>query len=770
MGRRQKDKQWFTGALVRFYDFRYDKAMSEISGQTSFEGEKAGGFNLATLRRSLSEQMLAYISVALVLFLGSLTFVLLSSEAFLSQRSNVAGLLLVVDIIVLAMLLIFVGRQIFRLFSDRRRRLAGYQLHWRLVTLFGGITVFPTIIVVAFSFFVLDVSLRGWFSERISTAINDSVTVANAYLEEHIQSVEGQILAMANDINREAGSLSGNQRRFNAYLTNQAGVRSLSEAVVIDSTGRVVASSRFAYAVTFSSLDDEFFNTARNGEVAIINVDSTNRIRAGVRLNQFVDAYLLVGRFIDPTVSTAVAQTQTAASEYQVLDIRQIDLKVSFAAFFGMVALLLLLCVIWVGLNFATAIAESLGSVILVAEQVRSGNLASRVAMPANNDEIARLGLSFNRMLDDINKNREELVEANRQLDKRREFTEAVLAGVSSGVIGIDKDKSITLPNLAALEMLGLSKMNAIGKKLDTLVPEFSSLLESAGKPTQKIKQQNIEIKRKDNTLNLLARLTTETVNKRIVGYVVTFENVSELLDAQRKAAWSDVARRIAHEIKNPLTPIQLAAERLRAKYMPNDAKGKASFDGYIETISRQVDDIGRLVNEFSAFARMPAPQMEKHDLVEMLKGQINLFEAGHKVTFIFANNGSKTLEFVCDDGMIRQVITNLLQNAVDAMADAQESDRRVLIELGKSKNSVSISITDNGPGLPQQDGVDLTEPYVTFRKKGTGLGLAIVRRIVEDHSGSLMLGASVHPDYKGASVNIMLRHSKTDKKEAFPQ
>ena len=306
---------------------------------------------ISLLKIAISERTLAYVSVLIALLLGVVTFALLSSESFLNEESELVGLLVAVDLVSIAILLVFVGRQIFRLIGERRKRLAGYQLHWQLVTLFGLITVLPSLVLLLFTYLVLDVSLRGWFSDRISTAVEESVTVADAYLEEHILSVRGQILAMANDINREASTLTGNRRQFDAYLTNQAGVRNLSEAVVFDSTGRVLANSRFAYAVTFSNLDEDFYNRARAGEVAITRTDITNRIRAGVRLNQFVDAYLLVGRFIDPKVSGAVDRTRTAVSEYQSLDIRQLDLKVSFAILFGMVALLLLLSAVWLGLN-----------------------------------------------------------------------------------------------------------------------------------------------------------------------------------------------------------------------------------------------------------------------------------------------------------------------------------------------------------------------------------------------------------------------------------
>jgi len=704
----------------------------------------------------VNERSLAYFSIGVALILGAVTFSLLSSDDFLNNKSDLVGLLIGVDILAVTVLLFFVGRQVFQLIRERRNRLAGYQLHWKLVTLFGVITVFPAVIVIAFSYFVLDFSLRGWFNERISTAINESVTVADAYLEEHILSVRGQILAMANDINREASSLSGNRRAFDAFLTNQAGVRNLSEALVMDSTGRVIAHSRFAYAVTFSSLGEDFYSSARDGDVAITRTDITNRIRAGVRLNQFVDAYLLVGRFIDPNVSGAVDRTQIAVTEYQSLDIRQLDLKVSFAILFGMVALLLVLGSVWVGINFANAIILPLGAVIQVAEQVRAGNLASRVPFVKTNDEIAQLGVSFNRMLEEVARNREELVEANRQIDKRREFTEAVLAGVSSGVIGIDENKFITLPNLSALEMLGLTRAETIGRKLVDIVPELEHLLENADKPGRRNKEQNVEVDRNGVKRNLLVRVTTETVARRIVGYVVTFEDVSDLLDAQRKAAWSDVARRIAHEIKNPLTPIQLAAERLGAKYTPEDEKGRQAFSTYIDTIIRQVDDIGRLVNEFSSFARMPAPQMAPHDLIKMVRGQIKLFEVAEKdIKFTLDSNGKSRLSLTCDDGMIRQVITNLLQNAVDALREALIKKGQIHVEISRDTDNMTLIVRDNGPGLPLDDDRDLTAPYVTNREKGTGLGLAIVRKIVEDHYGSLKLANGSKGKFPGAEITI---------------
>jgi two-component system nitrogen regulation sensor histidine kinase NtrY len=721
---------------------------------------------LRVIKQMITETRLAYASIVMALVLGIMTYAVLSSPRFLDGKSDVTLILLGLDVTVLLILSIFVFRRIINLFRERKRRLAGYQLHWRLAILFSIISVLPSLIVMGFAIFVLDYSLRGWFNERISTAVEESVTIANSYLEEHKRSVSGQLLAMANDINREAPNLIGNRKRFDLFLTNQAGVRNMTEALVVDSTGRVLANSKYAYAITFSNLDDDFYNKAKQGEVAIADTENDNRIRAGLRLNQFVDAYLLVGRFVDPTVLAAVDRTQFAASTYQVLDIRQLDLQVSFAVMFGMVSLLLLLGSVWLGLNFANAIVTPISSIISVADKVRSGDHAIRVGKLKDSGEIGELAASFDKMLDEMNKNRQELVEANIQLDKRREFTEAVLAGVSSGVIGIDDNQIITLPNLAAQVMLNLTPGQVIGKKLVDVVPEFADVLNRAANLRQRAPEVNIDINRDNIQLTLLARVTRETVAGRLVGYVVTFDNVSDLMDAQRKAAWADIARRIAHEIRNPLTPIQLAAERLSSKFTISDAKEHASFASNVEMIIRQVDDIRRLVDEFSAFARMPAPNIAPHDLMEIVDSQIMLFQGSDSsITFEKDFQSLQSIQIACDDGMIRQAITNLFQNAVDAMTEANTKDKKLMVSVIQTENEVEVRVIDNGPGLPKQGRKELTNPYVTNRSKGTGLGLAIVNKIMEDHFGKLHLASIGDPDmqgpegYNGAIVILRFAH-----------
>ena len=522
----------------------------------------------------------------------------------------------------------FVIRQILRLWTERRQKMAGYQLHWRLALLFGGVAALLAVITTAFALFVVDYSLRGWFADRISTAVTGSVQVADAYFEEHSSSIRSDVLTIANDVNREAFKLLDDPNMLNQYLTNQTVLRNLSEAIILDGTGQVVAKSRFAFAVTFTRIADDWLEQARNGEVVILRGDETNKLRAAVKLNSFVDAYLFVGRFIDRSVLDAVDSTRLAAVDYQQLGIRQLDLQVSFAFVFGLILLLLLITALWIGLNLATAIVEPLGSVISVAEQVRGGNLSERVPAGLEVDEIARLGISFNKMLDELNKSREQLVQA-KQIDRRREFTEAVLGGVSSGVIGLDLDHKVTLPNNTSRQLLGLSDTDMIGRRFEDVVPEFAGLVAAGSARRRKFAEDQIILTRAGRRPTLRARIASEKVDGRVIGYVVTFDDVTDLLTAQRKAAWSDVARRIAHEIKNPLTPIQLAADRLRRKYQPDDQRASAQFGEYLSIIGRQVDDIGRMVDEFSSFARMPQPVMKPLPLRDLALGQVALRDAG---------------------------------------------------------------------------------------------------------------------------------------------
>ena len=687
-----------------------------------------------------SENRLGYIAVLIALSIGMLTVFNLSRFDPAQQDSTLLTTLIAIDFLAVIIVGGFVIRQILQLVNERRQRMAGYQLHWRIALMFGGVAALPAIIITAFALFVVDYSLRGWFADRISTAVTESVQVADYYFEEHASSIQSDVLTIANDVNREAFKLRGNPALLEQYLTNQTALRNLSEAIILDGTGQVIAKSRFAFAVTFMNIRGEWLTDARDGEVVLLRADQTNKLRAVIKLNSFVDAYLFVGRFIDRSVLEAVDNTRLAAADYQQLGIRQLDLQISFAFVFGLFLSLLLITALWIGLNLATAIVEPLGSVISVAEQVRSGNLSPRVPKGLELEEIARLGLSFNNMLDEIVRSREQLVQANKQIDRRREFTEAVLGGVSSGVIGLDKDLNVTLPNSTATQLLQVSTDSLIGHPLVDVVPEFVGLVSTAKSRKRNFAEEQIMLERSGQHLTLRARIAAERVDGAIIGYVVTFDDVTDLLSAQRKAAWSDIARRIAHEIKNPLTPIQLASDRLRRKYTPEDEAAGEQFTEYLSIIGRQVEDIGRMVDEFSAFARMPQPAMAPVDLQALVAGQITLFEDDAVTLSMVTDDPDASYTVLGDAGLLRQAVLNLIQNGVDSLRESRTKAPRIELALAHDAGIVTLKIMDNGPGYPDMDRSKLLEPYVTHRAKGTGLGLAIVSKIVQDHAGTLEL------------------------------
>lgn len=701
----------------------------------------------------LREDRLAYLSIIFTLIMGAVTAYALTRVDYLSGDTDLLVWLVAIDALALVGLGALVGRQVWRLWRERRQRLAGHQLHWRLAILFGGVTTLPAVIVTLFALFVVDFSLRGWFAERISTAVNESVRVAESYFDEHARSISGEVLTMANDINREAYRLAGEGNLMGRYLSDQAALRNLSDAIIFDGSGQVLAKSRFAFAVTFANLETSWVEKARNGEVVILRADETNKLRAVVKLTSYVDAYLLVGRFIDAKVLEAMDRSRLAASDYQQLGFQQLDIQVSFAVLFGIVLLLILIAALWVGLNLATAIVGPLGSVIQVAEQVRAGNLSERVPADIELEEIGRLGASLNRMLDELVRSREQLVQANAQLDQRREFTEAVLGGVSSGVIGLDKTGTVTLPNAAARTLLGKRDTDLIGRKLADIVPEFSRLLSIMNQKRRRFAEEQIMLVAADKPMTLRARIVAEMIEGRVIGYVVTFDDVTSLLNAQRKAAWSDIARRIAHEIKNPLTPIQLASERLRKKYRPTKDEDAAKFEEYVEIIGRQVGDIGRMVDEFSAFARMPQPKMEHASLIEIASGQTALFAENKAVITLSVDSADDHYMTLCDPGLVRQALTNLLQNAIDSLDDNHVEKPQIDLGLATDQDGIRLTVTDNGPGFPDMDLAELLEPYVTTRQKGTGLGLAIVSKIMEDHGGALQLGRAASG---GAVVTLL--------------
>ena len=646
-----------------------------------------------------------------------------------------------------------VAYQINKIILDHNKKHAGSQLHWRIALLFGVISTLPSIFLAAFGFFIIDYSFRGWFSDRISTAVNESVKVAEDYLDEHTRSVKGSILEMVNDINRDAPKLVSNPKNLDNYLSTQAAVRNLSEAILLNSSKMILARSQFAFSIALNDLDSQAFNKAKNGDLVILRSDTHNKIRGLVKINRLVDVYLYAGRFLEPSVLDAIGRTKLASDQYQLLNIESTNIQISFGVLFFLVALFLLLLALWIGLIIANSIIEPLSSVIRVANIARSGNLEVRVDNNLGIEEISRLGLSFNKMLDEISRNRKELIAANYQINQRREFTEAILTGVSSGVIGLDASGKVNLPNLKSLELLNISVKDFYGKKFVKLYPEFKNLFSGVQKDKIINNEEQINIKISTENRTFLSRVSVQITEGNIAGYVITFDDITELLSAQKKAAWSDIAQRIAHEIRNPLTPLQLSVEKIYKKFKPNDPNKLSLFNNYLETIQRQVDDIGKLVGEFSSFARMPSVNLYHGDLNKVISTQLSLFKISNSnIKWSYKNELPNDFKLLIDSQQIRQGLTNIFQNSVDSINENPKISQGIINIYTKLKNEkVLLVIEDNGSGFPE-DRENLTNPYITFRKKGTGLGLSIVKRIIEEHNGKLILSDS---KLGGAKIKI---------------
>ena len=478
-------------------------------------------------------------------------------------------------------------------------------------------------------------------------------------------------------------------------------------------------------------------------------------MRALVQLDPITDSFLYVGRLIDQRVLAHVQNATSAALAYQDLEHRRSGVQITFAFLFVVVALLILFASVWLALVFASQLVRPVGLLADAAERVRSGDLTVRVAEGPPGDEVGTLSRAFNRMTSQLQSQRRELIDANAQLDQRRRFTELVLAGVSAGVIGVDQLGRIELPNRSACELLSTDLTAHVGERLQEIVPEMAPLLEEAIAAPKRPVEAQLNIERGGRTRSLLLRVSAERGEAEGDRFVITFDDVTELLGAQRKAAWADVARRIAHEIKNPLTPIQLAAERLKRKYLKQIVDDPETFQVCTDTIVRQVGDIGRMVDEFSAFARMPAPVMQSENIVELCRQSLFLQQSAHPQVAYHVTLPPTPLLLNCDATLVGRALANLLQNAADAiegrMADSPGGAAgEIWLTLGVAAGDTFILIEDNGRGLPKAERHRLTEPYVTTRAKGTGLGLAIVKKIMEEHGGNLILddrpggGASV--------------------------
>ena len=690
-------------------------------------------------------KVVTLVLAAVALLLAIATFVLLSGGAPITLRPNVVFVSILASAAVLLLLGAVVAGRVTRVWVERRRGSAGSRLHVRLVLMFGVVAVTPSIVVAVFAAAFFNLGIQSWFDDRIRTALDASVTSARSSLEEHRNNIKADALGVAITLNRAGAFLANRPALFQQVLDQETTFHGLIQAVVYDPyTHEIIVSSGVLSGNFVELPTDAEIEPARRGEVAVIGSDSDNHVRAVVKLGSTPELMLMVDRPVDTQIIAAAKRTEQLVGEYHRLDENRSKLQVTFAVIFALVALLVLFAAVLTGLVLANQIARPVGRLIHAAERVRAGDLSVRVPEIRSDDEVAGLSRAFNRMTGQLSAQRSELMDAYAQIDERRRFTETVLAGVSAGVIGLDQEGRIDLPNRAASELMGSDLMAASGLPLAQVVPEFAALLADVQGAPERARTAEVQVGPPGNRRTLLVRIGTEMKGEGIDGFVVTFDDVTELLAAQRKAAWSDVARRIAHEIKNPLTPIQLAAERLKRRFTKEIQSDPVTFAQCADTIVRHVGDIGRMVDEFSAFARMPQPVIKREDIGRLARESLVLQRQAHPEISWTIDLPDRGPMAPCDRRLVSQALTNLLMNAADAagmrVRTEGEGHGAITVSVAEDHDSVTLSVSDDGVGLPTEDRDRLTEPYVTHKPKGTGLGLAIVKKIMEDHGGRLLL------------------------------
>ena len=695
---------------------------------------------LGRIWTALQSRLVLGIGYGVAAALTSLAIVLAAyppTEGPVGPISRVILAVLVLNMVLILGLMTVMALRIVALIRVRSDD-AGARLHLRFVQLFAAAALVPALVIAVFYGAVVNQGVEKLFSERVQTVVENSATVFRSYVAEQTSYIFDHVTeGMATDLNREAGALQAKPEAASDYLSALASYHGFPAAYLINGKGQIVTRADSAGAPPFLAPPPEAFSGADKGDLFIVNPPGSDVMRGLYRLIAFSDVYLYVSRPLQPGITSRLRDAEGSLISYRDIAQNRKKIQMIFTVSYIETALLLLVGAVWLGLGAAATISAPVARLVQAAGRVAKGDLSARVDADADPDEIAVLSRAFNSMTHDLQVQQEALRRAGEEAEERRQFIETVLAEVSAGVIGLDPDGRISVANRQAAVLLALPGDHGRGRRLAEAVPEFADLA-AAGRSGEA--EEEIDVARGRDSRRLRVRASQSEG-----GLVLTFDDVTRLVAAQRNAAWRDVARRIAHEIKNPLTPIQLSAERLRRKFRQNIAPADLeTFDRCTDTIVRQVGDIGRMVDEFSSFARMPAPRFERLDATEMLRAAVFAQRVASPDLTVELQEPEPEVSLFIDGRMIGQALTNVLKNAAEAVEARRTGSShlkgRITARLLVEDDAVVIEVEDNGVGLPARDRDRLTEPYVTTREKGTGLGLAIVKRILEDHGGDLEL------------------------------
>ena len=711
-------------------------------------------------KRFALQRLLAPFAVAIALLSAFLTFVVLTGLTPIEPTRDVVRSFLLINAGTILLLIGIILREVWQMVQARRRGRAAARLHVQIVALFSIIAVLPAVLVAVVANVTIERGLDRLFSGPTREVIQNSLIIARAYTYEHAQLIRGDILGMANDIAHARPLFDQDRASFRDLLTASAASRNLPGAMLIDKDRTVLESAQTGIQQSFTTPPADFLSNVNETDPQIAVFPEANYVAAVIRLRAFSDTFLYVARLLDPRVVAQLKQTETSVAEYAEIESRRLGIQVAFALMFAVIALTILMASVLIGLNFANWLVAPIRRLMSAASLVSTGDLNVQVPVHRSEGDLAQLGETFNKMTHELRTQRDELVSASDLIDSRRRFIEAVLSSASAGIIGVDASGSIGILNRSAEKLIGHAEAETLDHPLSEVLPELDDIMKAAREGTQRLVQGQITILRDGTERNVSVRVSAEKTSQPRDSYIITLDDITDLVSAQRTSAWGDVARRIAHEIKNPLTPIQLSAERIRRKFGKTITEDKAVFDQCTDTIVRQVEDIRRMVDEFSRFARMPKPVIEGEDVADTVRQAVFLMRVGHPEIDIEVELKEDPLRAQFDRRLISQALTNIIKNATEAIEQVPPEELgkgRIEVIAGREDEDILIDVIDNGIGLPKVARARLLEPYVTTRAKGTGLGLAIVGRVLEDHGGRIELkdASDSRPGQRGAWMRL---------------
>ncbi|CAN7369847.1 hypothetical protein ASC89_07075 [Devosia sp. Root413D1] len=692
------------------------------------------------------------IIVLLSVFVSSGSFLIMTGATDIEPTPEVWTVIWVINGLLVVSVVALVLTEATLLVQARVRGQAGAGLQVRMVAMFATVAAVPALLVAVVAMISLNQGLDQWFSERTRTMVESSRLVARSYLLEHSQVLRDDIIWVANELEQARGTFETDRTKFQRILTALAVTRSLPFTSLISADGDTLMKAQINAPGTAPRVPAGLTQGVVEGTPTEIGPGRTNLVGSVVKLRGYDNTYLFVARPVDPEVLEFTRLTDANITEYRNYESNRLVFQITFTLMYIGMALVLLLAAVWIGIALANRFVDPIRNLMIASSRVSEGDLDVRVPVQEGRGDLRDLSSRFNTMTQQLKTQRVALVEANETNEKRRQFTEAVVEGVSAGIVGLDPFGAITLVNLRAAEMVGSDEISLVGKRIDEVIPGLAPVIERAKSARRGTIRDQIEIGSGPDYRTYQVQLTREGTMTESKGFVVTLDDITDLLSAQRTGAWADVARRIAHEIKNPLTPIQLSAERLRRRYASKLADDFEVFDKCINTIIRQVGDIGRMVDEFSSFARMPEAKLEKGNLTESIRQAVFLESVRLPEVTINMELPEQPITAWFDNRLISQVLTNLIKNAVEAIEGAGLEGIKnpvITVEAGPEGDMVRLSISDNGKGWPKENRHRLLEPYVTTREKGTGLGLAIVAKIIEQHGGKVDL-IDAEPDENG--------------------